>query len=379
MDEIKIRKLYEEYKNQIDSIIKEHGEKDGFVIGGELWWDYYKVLINEKLSKIRSNSFVEEDAIDFYEKFGFGPKLYRKSFIESGLDKIRNLFLFLTDDNVPADHKIAEVVEDQESENHLRGIGKNFVTLFLTTYFPEKYVQWNIQTDGALKLLGLYPVKSRGEKKSEFYSKINKVCKKIGQMLNITSFPKIDNFLYCLNKGYIGTDIQIETKHEEEPEKAESETTEHTEMMYYLIKIGSNKNYDVWVAINDKSKKYQGENFSDICLNEIPKFTQPDTTAIARYIDVIWFKRNTSQPVRFFEIEHSTSIYSGLLRLNDVKIDYPISKATIVIPNSRINLFESQIDRRTFKYSELADICDYLTYEDLKKWYEAVKVDSRYG
>jgi type II restriction enzyme len=46
-----------------------------------------------------------------------------------------------------------------------------------------------------------------------------------------------------------------------------------------------------------------------------------------RNIDVIWFRRGTGQPHRFFEVEHSTSVYSGLLRFNDVIIDYPIPEA----------------------------------------------------
>ena len=112
-------------------------------------------------------------------------------------------------------------------------------------------------------------------------------------------------------------------------------------MMYYLIVIGINKNYNVWIAQNDRNKNYKGNKFSDKCIQEIPKFTQPSTLAIAKYIDVIWFKKNTSYPIRFFEIEHTTTIYSGLLRLNDVKIDYPINKATIVIPNDRIKLFDN--------------------------------------
>lgn len=189
--------------------------------------------------------------------------------------------------------------------------------------------------------------------------------------------------MFCLNKGYIGDRKKIEGKRggttpsiDIPEEKVES--SEHVKMMYYLIKIGLNKNHDVWIAVNDKGKDYNGESFSDIILNEIPSFTAPATVDIAKYIDVIWFNKGTSNPLRFFEIEHSTSIYSGLLRLNDVKIDFPISKATIVIPKRRVNLVEKQIERRTFRQSELSDVCDYLTYEDLKEWYDAVIVDTKF-
>lgn len=377
MDKDLTIKLHKEYEHKKDSILNEYGEKDGFIIDGKLWWDYYKQLVDAALDKIQNNIFKEDDAAHFYKIFGFGPKLYGRSFLENGLDKIKNLFNFLADDNITPNQKIKEVVEDPESKNFTKGIGINFVTLFLTTYFPEKYVQWNAQTDGALKLLKAYPPRERGEKKSEFYSKVNDTCIKIGNIVQVTSMPQIDNFLFCLNRGYIGADMTVvgvsPQEVEEEPKKSR-----HDEMMYYLIKIGINKTYDVWIATNDKNKSCKGHKFADLCLKELPKFTQPSTLTIAQYIDVIWFKKNTSYPARFFEIENVTSVYSGLLRLNDVKIDYPLSKATIVIPKKRINTFETQIERRTFKYSELSDVCDFLTYEDLKKWFEAVNVDSRY-
>jgi len=382
MDKKLIQDLYKEYNSKRDSILDQYGEKDGFIVEGKLWWNYYKELIDDNLKKIKNGSFSKEDAIAFYKIFGFGPKLYGRSFIENGIKKVNDLFLFLVDSSIPPNKKIREIVEEPESEHFFRGVGINFITLFLTTYFPNKYMQWNIQIDGALKILGLFPKRERGEGKSEFYLKINEACRNIGEMVNVKTLPIIDNFLYCLNKGYIGSDkkIAIEVKEEVIKEEVEEkETSIHTQMMYYLIKIGIAKNYDVWVAINDRNKSFNGENFNKLCLGEIPKFTQPLTLEIAKYIDVIWFKKRTANPVRFFEIEHTTSIYSGLLRLNDVKIDFPISKATIVIPKDRIDKVEKEIDRRTFKHTELSDICDYLTYEDLKKWYKAVDVDAKYS
>lgn len=383
-----LKKLHAEYQEKFEQILKEYGVKDGFLLKDELWWTYYKKYIEGILSKVENDTLTIEDASNFYKEFGFGPKLYGNSFIENGIDKIKQLFLYLADDSIPVERKIRELVEESDNEQYVKGVGINFITLFLTTYYPHKYAQWNSQIDGALKILGLYPFRKRGEKKSEFYLKINQVCLEIQKTLGEQSLPVIDNFLYCINRGYIGNQRDIEQKYEKETKKIEKEsdnvesakeTTIHTEMMYYLIKIGLYKKYDVWVATDAKNKEFKGERFSELCFQEIPNFTQPSTLVIAKYIDVIWFKKNTSHPVRFFEIEHSTSIYSGLLRLNDVKIDYPINKATIVIPKERQGLFETQIERRTFKHSELFDICDYLTYEDIKRWYHAVSIDAEFA
>lgn len=378
MDIGKIKKFYKEYEGKSEAILASYGEKDGFIIDGEYWWIYYKNLISSTIEKINKNKFSEKDARYFYKHFGFGPKLYNNTFIENGLDKIANLFHYLIDDDIPAESKIREIAEDPESDHFIKGIGINFVTLFLVSMFPQKYAQWNQPIDEALKTLGLYPAKIKGEKKSNLYLRINDICLKLANELKIDSLPVMDNFLYSLSKGYIGDNSLTppepppDSSKIDDHETPEKNTDKHTEMMFYLVKIGLNKGYDVWVATNDKGKEYMGEKFSELCLNKLPDFTQPLTLNTAQFIDVIWFKKNATYPVRFFEIEHSTSVYSGLLRLNDVRIDYPIGRATIVIPQERMNLFDKQIGRRTFNYSGLAEVTDCLTYKDLMKWHKAV-------
>jgi hypothetical protein len=377
-----LKKLYEEYEIKFDEIIDMYGESDGFVINGKLWWDYYNELIKITLSKIEQNKFTIIDANDFYKQFGFGPKLYGRSFVENGIEPIIEMFNYLKDENIEANEKIHDITEKEDSRINLKGIGKNFITLFLTAYFPKKYMQWNQQTDIALKILDNYPETIRGEKKSDTYLRINKICNEIKDVLGIETLTKMDNFLYCISKGYIGDKeeiIEIETTEIKEIEEEHLDTNDkHLEMMYYIVKIGILKGHNVWVAINDRNKEYNNEKLSEICLTEIPNFTQPQTIAQAKYIDVIWFLKNTANPVRFFEIEKSTTIYSGLLRFNDVKIDFPISKATIVIPEDRKNLFEKQINRRTFTLSELSDVCDHITFEDIKKWYESEKTSAEF-
>ena len=44
MDKKLIQGLYKEYDSKSDSILDKYGDKDGFVIDGKLWWDYYKEL-----------------------------------------------------------------------------------------------------------------------------------------------------------------------------------------------------------------------------------------------------------------------------------------------------------------------------------------------
>jgi hypothetical protein len=380
-----LQNLYDEYQEKIDSIIQQYGDSDGFVIKGELWWNYYRTKINELLKKINNNSFTIEDAEVFYKKFGFGPKLYMKSFVENGIEPIIKLFKFLQDETISAEEKIFEITENSDSEINIRGIGINFITLFLTSLYPQKYVQWNKQINEALKILDMYPRLIRGEKRSKLYTRINEKCKQIMEFLELENLARADNFLYCISKGYIGNPEEIIKKETEVMEEIEFDfhddkiDNKHLEMTYYLAKIGFIKGYDVWVATNDKNKEYNDEKINSFCIDDMPKFTEPGTLAQAQFIDVIWFRKKTTNPIRFFEIEHTTSIYSGLLRLNDVKINFPISKATIVIPVERQNLFEKQLTRTTFTHSELSDVVDSLNYKQLREWHDAVVTEAKYN
>lgn len=161
-------KYLKTYHDKHDSIMEQYGVKDGFLIDGKYWWDAYKELIKSILVKIDNKTVSIEDFHNFYRKFGFGPKLYANSILAYGIEKLSNLFKYLSDDSIEPNIKIKEITEEQESEFFIKGIGINFVTLFLTNCFPTKYSQWNKQIDGALKKLNACPIKSVGSKSQIF-------------------------------------------------------------------------------------------------------------------------------------------------------------------------------------------------------------------
>jgi hypothetical protein len=104
------------------------------------------------------------------------------------------------------------------------------------------------------------------------------------------------------------------------------------------------------------------------CLADLPIVAAERTRAVMKNIDVIWFRRGTGHPVRFFEIEHSTSVYSGLLRMNDVMIDFPIPEAFIVGDGEKTQRkFEREIARRTFERSELKNVTQFLRYDQVRQ------------
>ncbi len=126
----------------------------------------------------------------------------------------------------------------------------------------------------------------------------------------------------------------------------------HTKLQYQLLKMGHSLGYDVIAASNDRTRSYDGNNFSFFCLSEFPKLkVPPEVFKTIGLIDVVWLKKNTNKIVCAFEVEKSTSIYSGILRLTDLSVSLPShnSKLYIVIPNSREKEIKIQLERPSIK------------------------------
>jgi type II restriction enzyme len=100
--------------------------------------------------------------------------------------------------------------------------------------------------------------------------------------------------------------------------------SEHTQIQYLLIKIGRALKYDVYVARNDRHRSYEGQAFALLTVSELPPMGwPPEVMETVSLIDVIWLKTGTGEIVSAFEVEKSTSIYSGILRLEDLARSIP--------------------------------------------------------
>ncbi len=343
------------------------------------WFDKPMETIRPLLEKDRLASLTIEEAQRVYKEMTVGgPQLYPRSFIENGIERIRASLQYLLYGEDPLDLRFLNVVGNVENENYLNGVGRAFASTALFLFNPNKFGVWNGAIDGGLKKLELLPEKKRGEHLGQTYVRILDILKQLGEKCEFPDLSVTDEFVELIFHGEIGANILKEPPLVEEEEHIESIPDEkvdtHLKMQWMLVMIGKWEGYDVWVANNDHNKEFEGKKLSDLCLTELPHFAGPEVLKIAKAIDVIWFKKRSAQPVWFFEIEHTTTIYSGLLRINDVKIDYPLPKATIVAPKEKKGVFESQISRRTFVHSELEGICDFMGYNDVEKVFESEKV-----
>lgn len=148
----------------------------------------------------------------------------------------------------------------------------------------------------------------------------------------------------------------------------------HSQIQTFIGSIGTIKGYDVWIPPNDRNRL--DWNLADrfVCKNELPsRYTKID--AIVSEIDVVWLQRGGSEMRAMFEVEHSTQIYSGLLRFNDLYLAEPNLKPKFSIVSNEIrrSLFFKQINRPTFRLSGLSDICNFLEYRDVYSWFNRTR------
>ena len=165
---------------------------------------------------------------------------------------------------------------------------------------------------------------------------------------------------------------QLQKRHAEVLSE-EKEDNLHTEMQYHLLKIGRSLGYDTVVAANDRSRSYQGNNFSFMSLEQLPSLQiEPETFKTVNLIDVLWLERGRNKIVSAFEIEKSTSIYSGILRLTDLSLSLPEDQRNLflVIPESRQKDVILQLKRPAFGSNRLA--IHYILFSDLREHCDAL-------
>jgi len=161
-------------------------------------------------------------------------------------------------------------------------------------------------------------------------------------------------------------------KHDIKPEKPEKATTtkqeesEHIETQNSLIQLGKITGCSVWIASNDRNRQYRGKNLGDGCLKSLPSLgLSTEATKRISYIDVIWIRQNA--PVCAFEVETTTAVYSGLLRMSDLLAEVPALniKLFIVAPRSREQKVREELARPTFRKIGLNEYCRFIAISDL--------------
>src|SRR4030042_5755484 len=123
----------------------------------------------------------------------------------------------------------------------------------------------------------------------------------------------------------------------------------HSQIQTLLGSIGAIKDFEIWIPPIDRTKLDWIITRQFTCKDTLP-FGYEHIENILHEIDVIWLQRGANDIRALFEIEHSTPIYSGLLRFNDILLSTPNIKPrfSIVANEERRSHFVRQLNRPTF-------------------------------
>lgn len=164
-------------------------------------------------------------------------------------------------------------------------------------------------------------------------------------------------------------------------ERTSAETSDrtHTEVQGWLRDLGRALGFDVWIAANDRSRPYGDGALARGCLEELPGPLSTAAGAEAiRLIDVLWLQAGRAEVAAAFEVEHTTSIYSGIMRMLDLALG-PAREAArglfLVAPDEREEEVRAQLARPAFAH--VGDLKPrYLPYSALETHREAM---ARFG
>jgi len=155
-----------------------------------------------------------------------------------------------------------------------------------------------------------------------------------------------------------------------EPDAAET-VSDHTRLQHILLTLGQEMGFEIWIARNDRGRVCEGVPLGQLpgVVESLPTQFNEATNRTIELIDVLWLKGNSI--VAAFEIECTTVIYSGLLRMSDLLALQPNLKISlyIVAPDERKSKVRQEILRPTFtiRNPPLAEICGFLSAEELSE------------
>ncbi len=202
----------------------------------------------------------------------------------------------------------------------------------------------------------------------EFYGKYDDLYSILQRIKQGKTYEQKSKLEIPQMREEVGAELQSE---DVEEILKNGELSEHVKVQWQLALLGLKTGARVWVPRNDQQKIKSEYKFNG--------FEQSFSAGIdmpAKYvenIDVVWKEEFRIDAA--FEIEHTTAIYSGLLRFADLKIIAPNHPFPlfIVAPLEKKNRVFDQVKRPAFKKLGLDKEVHYLSYEtidDIDKFFE---------
>ena len=142
----------------------------------------------------------------------------------------------------------------------------------------------------------------------------------------------------------------------------------HADIQAKILLIGSYLNYRTYTPDVSKMSNVFKHKLGDLATEDrIPEGVVPAISIdTVKMIDVIWFD-NEGFPTHAFEVEHTTDITKGLLRLYQTR---KLKIKMFIISNQK-NKFETEVSKSPF--SVIKDQYILKNYDELEEFFEGVK------
>ncbi len=151
-----------------------------------------------------------------------------------------------------------------------------------------------------------------------------------------------------------------------------SETRKSIRVQAKIAEMGAKMGFQIWVPRSDRDRVLAEieDSVKSRFLENLPLNYDETTIQTIEQIDVIWLKGRSM--ARAFEVEHTTAVYSGLLRMADLLALQPNMdiRLHIVASDERKEKVLREIKRPVFSLLErgpLSKNCTFLSYDALEK------------
>jgi hypothetical protein len=155
-----------------------------------------------------------------------------------------------------------------------------------------------------------------------------------------------------------------------QPETKAPDVRQSIQVQAKLAEIGATMGFRIWLPRNDRARirELVMEKVRGAFLEDLPLNYDQATLDTIEQIDVLWLKGRAI--ARAFEVEHTTAIYSGLLRMADLLALQPNMdiRLHIVAPDERRDKVFREMLRPVFSLLDrgpLARSCTFLSYESV--------------
>ncbi len=168
----------------------------------------------------------------------------------------------------------------------------------------------------------------------------------------------------------VGVSIPEDAYEDELPDE-DNKKYESKKIQALIAEIGERMGLKIWIPKGDRSRVLEHwKPEANVLLDTLPLNYDETTIKTIEQIDVIWLKRRSI--TRAFEVEHTTSIYSGILRMADLMALQPNIdiRAHIVAPTERKDKVLEEISRPVFTLLEkgpLSRSCSFISYDALNE------------